>query len=385
MDRITLGSVLFAAVETFVLLWFIGMLASWAWAIGRLWTRRPILEDRKEPFPRPAPWGFLSVVAVCLLYVLLGSTVKRVYEGSTDPAAAAATKEPFGGVDVLAPVAIVSGLTVLLAPVLLRLTCGANWSDLGLAGNDWGRQVRLGIVGGLMATPGVLAIQALAVRIWSPQKHPVEEMLMGELTVGSAALALVSTMILAPMVEEILFRGILQRWLIKVSTAGGPSSEIDARRDPMVDDADVPSQGPWELEEADAPGLPAASDVPPIPGETLVEPADVSTPPAAAGPEDRVGIWMGIVLTSVVFASLHWLQWPAPIAIFLLSLALGVVYQKTGHLLTVIAMHGTFNGFSTMVMLLQALQPHGAPALKGIPKTAFIGCFSWVCEWLLGI
>ena len=62
-----------------------------------------------------------------------------------------------------------------------------------------------------------------------------------------------------------------------------------------------------------------------------------------------------IVLTSLAFASLHATQWPAPLAIFLLSMALGVLYHRTGSLLAVITMHATFNGFSTLLLLLTAL------------------------------
>ena len=71
---------------------------------------------------------------------------------------------------------------------------------------------------------------------------------------------------------------------------------------------------------------------------------------------------LAIVVTSLLFAAMHLPQWPAPIAIFLLSLGLGTLYQRTGSLLAAIAMHGTFNGFNTVLMLMEAidhqLHPH---------------------------
>jgi hypothetical protein len=48
-------------------------------------------------------------------------------------------------------------------------------------------------------------------------------------------------------------------------------------------------------------------------------------------------------------------QWPAPIGIFFLSMALGVVYQRTGSLLTAMVMHGVFNGCSTILFLVGTL------------------------------
>jgi membrane protease YdiL (CAAX protease family) len=62
-----------------------------------------------------------------------------------------------------------------------------------------------------------------------------------------------------------------------------------------------------------------------------------------------------IVVTSLLFAGLHAPQWPAPIGIFFLSMALGVVYQRTGSLLTAMVMHGVFNGCSTILFLIGTL------------------------------
>jgi membrane protease YdiL (CAAX protease family) len=42
---------------------------------------------------------------------------------------------------------------------------------------------------------------------------------------------------------------------------------------------------------------------------------------------------------------------PAPIPIFFLSLALGVLYQRTGNLASSFILHALFNGFSTLLAL----------------------------------
>jgi membrane protease YdiL (CAAX protease family) len=57
------------------------------------------------------------------------------------------------------------------------------------------------------------------------------------------------------------------------------------------------------------------------------------------------------MLTSFLFAAVHLPQWPAPLAIFLLSLGLGVVYQRTGSLVASVVMHGLFNSLATLVLL----------------------------------
>jgi hypothetical protein len=57
------------------------------------------------------------------------------------------------------------------------------------------------------------------------------------------------------------------------------------------------------------------------------------------------------VLTSLFFGFVHLPQWPAPIALFVLSISLGTVYQRTGSLIASSFMHATFNGLSTIALI----------------------------------
>ena len=75
---------------------------------------------------------------------------------------------------------------------------------------------------------------------------------------------------------------------------------------------------------------------------------------------------------------MHAAQWPAPIAIFVLSVALGTLYQRTGSLLAAIAMHGTFNGFSTLLLLLQALSRQIEPNHAAQQAAPVVGFFSYL-------
>ena len=61
-----------------------------------------------------------------------------------------------------------------------------------------------------------------------------------------------------------------------------------------------------------------------------------------------VGRWTGIVITSVVFVTMHVgaARWHALPALFVLSLGFGWVYQRTGRLAAPIAMHVTFNALN---------------------------------------
>src|SRR5205814_3907184 len=65
---------------------------------------------------------------------------------------------------------------------------------------------------------------------------------------------------------------------------------------------------------------------------------------------------VAIVLTSLFFAAVHAAQWPAPIALFVLALAIGTVYERTGSLIAAVCMHAVFNGISTLGLFFAVLE-----------------------------
>jgi hypothetical protein len=71
--------------------------------------------------------------------------------------------------------------------------------------------------------------------------------------------------------------------------------------------------------------------------------------------------WTAIVIASVLFTLIHW-DAAAPqalIMLYVLSLALGYVYERTGNLLAPITLHATFNALQilTVSMMDPAQQP----------------------------
>ena len=61
---------------------------------------------------------------------------------------------------------------------------------------------------------------------------------------------------------------------------------------------------------------------------------------------------------SLLFAGLHAGQWPAPIPLFVLSLAFGEAYRRSGSLVAPIAMHVCFNALTSATLLI-ATAPAG--------------------------
>jgi membrane protease YdiL (CAAX protease family) len=59
--------------------------------------------------------------------------------------------------------------------------------------------------------------------------------------------------------------------------------------------------------------------------------------------------WVAVVVTSMVFALAHpWFTW---IPIFVLSICLGYLYERTGNLWVSVLVHAMFNGFSIVLSL----------------------------------
>jgi membrane protease YdiL (CAAX protease family) len=146
------------------------------------------------------------------------------------------------------------------------------------------RSVLQGLAGLLMAAPFVYATMELTARVlqWFHVNIPVEHELIRLLKASPALAPLVflSAGVLAPIFEELLFRGTVQSFLSALFVRMGPRN--------------------------------------------------------AAG-----GRWMAITITSLLFAALHpAFSWPA---IFVLSLGLGLLYERTGRLLPCVTMHAGFN------------------------------------------
>jgi membrane protease YdiL (CAAX protease family) len=166
-------------------------------------------------------------------------------------------------------------------------------------------------------------------------------MISKEFSAGIAGLAFMTAVILAPMFEELLFRGLLQSWL---------ETLFERRAIP----ATIHSQEDASFHATTGQLLPALFSEPecqPEPRSPYEAPKTIDSPPS----QSPSRFWLAIGLTSLVFASVHAPQWPAPIALFALSLVIGTVYYRTGSLIAAISMHATFNGFSTLALFIEVL------------------------------
>ena len=319
------------------------MFSAWTWAIVEFSSGRPLLP---EPKPRVVPWGTGSVVLVFLLWLSIQfgvSIAYLAYSGSVKNHRAPTA------VEQMVVVSVINVALLVLIPALLRLSASATFSDLGLERKGMGRKAWVGVMGFLLIAPVIYALNGLAVLVFKQNKHPLEQMVAARPTAGVALLAFFAAVVLAPAAEELIFRGIMQSWLTQLFRRQDFDDALD-----LADGLD-----PIPAEAAVATSTETGVSAP-VPGEAIST-GDVRPVDLAWGEGDAPRLTKGrttlapIVLTSAVFAAVHLPQWPAPLAIFFLSVALGVVYQRSGSLIASFMMHALFNGFGTMMLFLAIL------------------------------
>ena len=56
--------------------------------------------------------------------------------------------------------------------------------------------------------------------IWESNAHPLYKMVLDEFSPGVPQLAILLAVVVAPVFEEIMFRGIIQNWLVRLGRGG---------------------------------------------------------------------------------------------------------------------------------------------------------------------
>jgi membrane protease YdiL (CAAX protease family) len=190
------------------------------------------------------------------------------------------------------------------------------------------RDLRNGILLALACVPLMsvmqMFLQYLLINVFHQPKvlHPLIELLLKNKDADPELLDQLffwvscSVVILAPIIEEILFRGLLQGWL---------RTKYAAMTQRML--ATTQSSGDY-----------------------AVAPSAVSS--TAELQRQRITTWAPIVISAMAFSIAHLGHGPAPIPLFFFAIVLGYVYEKTGRLAPVIIAHLLQNLFNTVLLWL---------------------------------
>jgi membrane protease YdiL (CAAX protease family) len=238
------------------------------------------------------------------------------------------------------------------------LACNAlfapgNLTAIGIRLSKFLRGVGIGIVSFLIIGPMMLWGMQILDRVYRAvhYEHPAEHALLKSLgeakETSYAALLALGAVLVAPLLEELLFRGHLQtfirQWLAEISARRIGSPLFPPASDSFM--GLTPPPPPPPLHPGASIFVDAATPVLPYMSLPLPPPP----PPPPPVPRAWHG-WVAIIITSICFAAMHE-AWTAP-AIFVLSLALGYVYERTANLWASITVHLLFNALNTLQFIL---------------------------------
>jgi membrane protease YdiL (CAAX protease family) len=247
-------------------------------------------------------------------------------------------------------------------PLILTVTLGSLFAFLfarrrmrphhyGLSWARWPANVSIGLAGFLLVTPVVLAIFAAASLIFWTRPHPVT--MLGTLSTPDWEWLLIAfqTVVAAPLIEEIVFRGILLGWMRRASLFGHTAIMLASLFSAAVGIAyDDPSTGvivydasPLVLALVMVGGyaywmvlLKRRFNL----GEGEIKRWRPSSPPRWW---DQANASLAIYGSAMFFALFHMNAWPGQIALFPMGLALAWIANRTQSLLGPIAFHAAFN------------------------------------------
>jgi membrane protease YdiL (CAAX protease family) len=192
----------------------------------------------------------------------------------------------------------------------------------------------------LLAPPAYLVLYWLELFSGQePEVHPLTRIIGPQLLWFEPALMVLGAMIVAPVKEEVLFRGLLQPWLAHTQTRGRVAVIIGVGLALYQRSGQLESS--WQA--ADWRGLgsglvPAAFVLAMAPGFWLL--GRLQRPQAA----------QAVLGSSLLFAAAHSAVWPTPIPLMVLALGLGWLAWRTQSLVGPIVCHALFNGVACVQM-----------------------------------
>ncbi|MCX7700547.1 MAG: CPBP family intramembrane metalloprotease [Gemmataceae bacterium] len=323
-------------------------------AVAGRWRLRP---NRLPLFPRPARyplagWSGSEVALALFVFVALPNLAVAALQSAGlfpvfDPSEPLTTETQFRLLVV----------KVAISPLMIAAMFGVMWAGsrtrprtLGLRCWRWQPALYLGYVCYLVVTPIVFGVQMLA--HWLNQRfavqvepHVLQRLGEQDPTPLTWLLIGLTAVVIAPLSEELLFRGIMMPWL--------------ARR----------WWGGWSaMAGAIAMGFAAADrTIAPLAFSLVVSLLSIAvTFPRM--PEQ--GVRRAILGTALLFAMFHYTFWPHPIPLFVLGIALGWLAHRSRGLLAPIFLHALFNATSLIMILLGLANSSPPPSPPSSPPSS---------------
>ncbi len=287
----------------------------WVWAGMRWYRREPILQFVPR---RPVPWegiDLLLVIGAVILLQALCLSIGVKWSGIALP-------KNWSDLDaqsryvLLASNMVGTAITLVAAIAVLKLRSRATAKDMGFVSRAIPRDLLIGLATFVAAAPIVMGLQWIVVH-WIPYEHQIVDAVQQENDSKMWLVAVLSALVVAPAFEEFVFRVVLQGWLEKVELK---LARQQAGLNPDVSDI--------------------TEDTPQSP---LTTPQFLGLTPGL----------LPIVISSFLFALMHWGQGGAPIPLFVFALFLGFLYQRTHRYWPPLVVHMLLNGISLLMFFVE--------------------------------
>jgi membrane protease YdiL (CAAX protease family) len=351
----------------------------------------PALRKRWFPLPRlrPGTWsGHEVFLGFCIVFGLPILIVAALYQvGFFTPLIGPA---PDADAPNSALIRYLDRCGVISSPLLLTLTLGVLFAVMfartgcrphhyGLSWARWPMNLALGLLGFVAATPIVLGVFVVAGLAFPQRDHELVILGRDKPPEWVWLLMCFQATVAAPLLEEILLRGILQGWLRRATLTGHLAvitmtvfrSGLDLVRYNREAGTFEYNVAPtifagllaagyglalyrlarrFGLKEAEVQRWQPLPTELPLDGSSAIseEPSSEWRRRAREQHERRAqewadaNAWLAIYGSAMLFAAIH-SAWPAPVALFLLGLALAWLNHRTQSLIGPIVLHALFN------------------------------------------
>ncbi len=341
-------------------------------ALG-LWLTVPSLCRRLFPLPRlrPGTWGGHEVfLAFCVLVGTPELVTSTIYlmgffapllgpSPRLEPPDASLRYYLFRCSLVATPLARTVTLAVLFGVLYAR--SGARPHHYGLTRARWPANLTLGLGAFVVATPVVMGLHVLAMLLLPERPNLIVAVVQAGFHEWEWLFFALQLVVAAPLLEEIVFRGILMGWLRRASLSGhlavltmtlGVTATLGVYYYDPTANANLYDPGPlvfavllasgygWQLYRLARRFQLREEEIQawrPEPGER------------GEFDEQRDRAWkeanatLAIYGSAMLFAFFHANAWPAPIPLFVMALVLGLLARRTQSLLGPLAFHALFN------------------------------------------
>jgi len=315
-------------------------LAVWWHLSWRMKTQQRVLDLKPRWL---VSWGLLDVIGAVLLSFFCAPAAVAILEATTD----FDRQAKIGELSVSSltgfffAMSIGSAVAIILSLIVIRIRVGAKAGDFGIGWKweDIRKDLVVGVLGFFALVVPVLAIQVGATQLLGQEtQHPIIKALKSNTDGEWLWMATIcSAVLVAPIVEELLVRVILQGWFENI--ASGKMNEIEVLS-----------------------GLHSRFRTEPVPAMPGIEQElkDLSNEKAKPAThhwyEPTAAKAWPIVLSAALFSLMHVGNGPDPIPLFVLALGLGYVYHCTHRVLPCIIIHFLMNLLS-LFWLWVALRP----------------------------